>query len=112
MRTTLLDASAKLELLRVLATVMRVHMLTLQNVSLSEWMKQHVRHPQLRALLLMLARVTTYTNAPGIQSAALLVEILRKAPKVLYLDGGWQTLVNGLRRVSQLQAFALSPAHE
>ncbi len=101
MRTTLLDAPAKLELVRVLATAMRLNLLTLQNVSLSEWLEQHVRHPQLRALLLMLARVTTYTNAPGILSAALFVEILRKAPKVLYLDGGWQTLVNGLHRASQ-----------
>ncbi len=101
LRTTLLDAPAKLELIRVLASAMRANILTLQKVSVSEWLDQHVRHPQVRALLLMLARVATYTNAPDIQSASLLVEILRKVPKVLYLDGGWQTLVNGLRQTAE-----------
>lgn len=97
LRTTLLDVPAKLELLGLQAAVMSVNTLTLQHVSIAEWLGQHVRHPQLRALLLMFARVTTYSNAPEMQSAALFVEMLRKIPKVLYLDGGWQTLVDGLR---------------
>lgn len=101
MRTALLDAPAKLELLGLQAALMRVHLQTLQHVSVSEWLGQHIRNPQLRALLLMLARVTTYTNAPEIQSAALFVEMLRKIPKVLYLDGGWQTLVDGLRLAAE-----------
>ena len=101
LRTTLLDASAKLELLRVQATAMRINTLTLEKVSLSEWLEQHVRHPQVRALLLLLMRVTTYTNAPERLSAALFVDMLREVPKVLYLDGGWQTLVNGLRHAAQ-----------
>ena len=101
LRTTLLDASAKLELLGVLASALRADLLSLQKVSVSEWLKRHVRHPRVRALLLMLARVTTYTNAPELQSAALLIEMVRKVPNVLYLDGGWQTLVDGLRQVAQ-----------
>ncbi len=101
LRTTLLDAAAKLELMRIQASAMRVDMRTLEQVNLSEWLAQHVRHPQVRALLLILARVTTYTNAPEILSAALFVEILRKVPQVLYLDDGWQTLVNGLRQAAQ-----------
>lgn len=101
LRTTLLDVPAKLELLRLQAAVLGVNTLTLEQVSLSEWLGQHVRHPQLRALLLMFARTTTYSNAPEIQSAALFVELLRKIPKVLYLDGGWQTLVDGLRLAAE-----------
>jgi phytoene dehydrogenase-like protein len=100
-RTTLFDASAKLELLGVLANALRADLLALEKVSVSEWLKRHARHPQVRAFLLMLARVTTYTNAPELQSAALLVEMVRKVPKVLYLDGGWQTLVQGLRHVAE-----------
>jgi phytoene dehydrogenase-like protein len=101
LRTTLLDAPAKLELLGVLASAMRANPLALQKVCVSKWLKRHVRHPQVRALLLMLARLATYTNAPEMQSAALLVDMVRKAPNVLYLDGGWQTLVNDLRSVAQ-----------
>ena len=101
LRTTLFDASAKLELVGVLASALRADLLALQTVSVTEWLKQHVRHPQVRAFLLMLARVTTYTNAPELQSAALLVEMMRKVPNVLYLDGGWQTLVTGLRQIAE-----------
>jgi len=101
LRTTLFDAPAKLELLGVLASALRADLLALEKVSVSEWLKWHARHPQVRAFLLMLARVTTYTNAPELQSAALLVEMVRKVPKVLYLDGGWQTLVHGLCHVAQ-----------
>jgi phytoene dehydrogenase-like protein len=101
LRTTLFDASAKLELVGVLARALRADLLELQKVSVSEWLQRHVRHPQVRALLLMLARVTTYTNAPELQSAALLVEMVRNVPNVLYLDGGWQTLVHGLRQVAE-----------
>ena len=100
LRTTLLSAAAKLELMRIQAMAMRVNKHTLGRVSLSEWLAQHVRHSQLRALLLLFARVTTYTNAPEMLSAALFVEILRNYPKVLYLDGGWQTLVEGLRHAA------------
>jgi phytoene dehydrogenase-like protein len=101
LRTTLFDASAKLELVGVLASALRADLLELQTVSVSEWLQRHARHPQVRAFLLMLARVTTYTNAPEVQSAALLVEMVRKVPNVLYLDGGWQTLVTGLRQVAE-----------
>jgi phytoene dehydrogenase-like protein len=101
LRTSLLDAPAKLELVSVQARALRADLTALQMVSVSQWLNRHVRHPQVRALLLMLARVTTYTNAPELQSAALLVEMVRKVPNVLYLDGGWQTLVNGLRQVAQ-----------
>jgi phytoene dehydrogenase-like protein len=100
LRSTLLDVPAKLEMSRVLAAAMLANTQALQRMSLQEWLEQHVRHPQLRALLLMLARVTTYTDAPELLSAALFVDIMRKAPKVLYLDGGWQTLVDGLRQAA------------
>ncbi len=100
LRTTLLSAAAKLELARIQAMAMHVNTRALERVSLSEWLEQHVRHAQLRALFLLLARVATYTNAPEMQSAALFVEILRNSPKVLYLDGGWQTVVDGLRQAA------------
>jgi phytoene dehydrogenase-like protein len=101
LRTKLLDAPAKLELMRLEASALRVNTRTLERVSLSEWLEQHVRHQQLRALFLLFARVTTYTNAPELMSAALFVDMFRKVPKVLYLDGGWQTLVNGVRLAAQ-----------
>jgi phytoene dehydrogenase-like protein len=101
LRTRLLDAAAKLEMMRVMGIARRANLRALQRVSLQEWLERQVRHPQLRALLLAYARIATYTNAPELQSAALFVNMLRKVPHVLYLDGGWQTLVDGLRQTAQ-----------
>ena len=46
----------------------------------------------------MLGRVSCYANAPDLFSAQVLLQQLRYAlgKNVLYLDGGWQTLVAGL----------------
>src|ERR1043166_9028377 len=48
----------------------------------------------------MLARVATFTNDPRRQSAGAVIDQLQLALKgnVLYLDGGWQTIVDGLVR--------------
>ena len=53
-----------------------------------------------RQLLRMLVRVTTFTNDPERQSAGAAIEQLQLAIRgnVLYLNGGWQTIVDGLRR--------------
>src|SRR5258707_193462 len=50
----------------------------------------------------MLVRVTSFTNDPDRQSAGAAIEQLQLGIRgnVLYLDGGWQTIVDGLRRVA------------
>lgn len=50
----------------------------------------------------MTVRVTTFTNDPEHQSAGAAIEQLQLGLKgsVLYLDGGWQTIVDGVRRVA------------
>jgi phytoene dehydrogenase-like protein len=50
----------------------------------------------------MLVRVTTFTNDPDHQSAGAAIEQLQLglAGNVLYLDGGWQTIVDGIRRAA------------
>lgn len=54
-------------------------------------------------LLKMLCRVATYTNDSEVQSAGAALSQLQMAISggVIYLDGGWQTLVNGLVAVAQ-----------
>ena len=56
----------------------------------------------MRDAIASIARVTTYANSPDRSSAgATIAQIQRGAsPGVLYLDGGWQTLVDGLERAA------------
>ncbi len=101
MRTTIMDVPAKLEFGRLLAMVQLLDPQTLRGVSLQEWLEQQVHHPQVRQFLSAYARLTTYTNAPQIMDAGFFMTLLRKIPRVLYLDGGWQTLVDGLRQAAE-----------
>jgi len=71
----------------------------LQNVSLRDWLDQEVPHPHVRQFVLALARLTTYSHAPAMVSAGMILPLL--FAQVLYLDGGWQTLVDGLRQAAQ-----------
>lgn len=98
-RTTLLTPAAKVEFIRLFTSLNRIDLAHLHNISVHDWLERQVRHPQVRQFILALARLTTYTNAPQMLSAGLLIPLLNA--RVRYLDGGWQTLVDGLRQVAQ-----------
>ncbi|GHO63042.1 dehydrogenase [Ktedonobacter sp. SOSP1-52] len=94
-----LTDAAKAELIRVLGRVNHLNTEDLQERSLQEWLEEQVQHPQVRQFLLARARISTYTHAPDLLSAGLFLSLL--ATQVLYLDRGWQTLVDGLRQKAQ-----------
>jgi phytoene dehydrogenase-like protein len=111
--TGLFGLSAKLETGRLLAALGRIDPVPLQNVSLDAWLERDVRHPDVRRLLGALVRLSTYANAPAQHSAGAAIGQLQKAlaGNVLYLDGGWQVLVDGLRSAAEKAgAHILAPA--
>ncbi len=103
LRTELLAPSAKWEAGRVLLKLQLAKPESLAGTSLRTWLSREVRHESVRRLLEASARVVTYTNAPEQLSMGLFVEQLQQATKgkVIYVDGGWQTLVDGLEGVAQ-----------
>src|SRR5262249_27641514 len=96
--TSLFGLAAKLEAARLLATISKIDGIHLMNVSVREWLDQKISHDEVKDFVLAAFRVATYTNAPDLMSAGTAIEQLKKAfdKSVLYLDGGWQTLVDGL----------------
>lgn len=94
-----LGEAAGAELLRVLGRIQDLNTEELQERSLQEWLEEEVQHPQVRQFLLARARISTYTDAPDLLSAGLAFSLLNT--QVFYLDGGWQTLVDGLRHKAQ-----------
>ncbi len=98
LRTTLLDLGAKGAFARLFSTLKHADLAQLQRVSWQDWLERQVPHPRLRQFMLALARLTTYTNAPEMIPAGLVIPLLNA--QVRYLDGGWQTLVDGLRQVA------------
>jgi phytoene dehydrogenase-like protein len=91
------DATAALA--RFYSSLKGIRQEQLQNVSVRDWLDQEVLHPHVRQFVLALARLTTYSHAPAMVSAGMILPLL--FAQVLYLDGGWQTLIDSLRQVAQ-----------
>ncbi|HEV7733750.1 MAG TPA: FAD-dependent oxidoreductase, partial [Candidatus Binatia bacterium] len=91
--------AAKLETGRLLASLPRVDASALNGTTVAAWTATAIRHPDVRRFVLALFRLATYANAPDTLSAGVAVSQLQLAlaQNVEYLDGGWQTLVDGLR---------------
>jgi phytoene dehydrogenase-like protein len=100
--TGLLSLPAKLEFATLLSRIGSIDASQIQHETLEHWLSRSVRHERVRDIVKMLVRVTTFTNAPDVQSAGVAIEQLQLGTRgnVLYLDGGWQTIVDELRRVA------------
>src|SRR5947199_1641978 len=96
--TGLFGLSAKLEAMRWLASLAKIDAGSLMHVSLREWLDRHITHREVQDFLMAAIRIATYTNAPDLLSAGAALKQLQLAfaKSVLYLDGGWQTIVDGL----------------
>jgi phytoene dehydrogenase-like protein len=101
--TGLLGVSAKLEFARLLASIGRIDPAPLAATPVGDWLARTVRHDDVRALVAAFLRLATYTDDPARQSAGTAVRQLQLAlaKNVLYLDGGWQTLVDRLRAAAE-----------
>ena len=96
--TSLFGLSAKLEIAGLLAALPKIDARPLLDVPLRQWLESRLSDPTARELILALTRVTTYMNAPDVMSAGAVIDQLQKglSTGVLYLDHGWQVLVDGL----------------
>jgi phytoene dehydrogenase-like protein len=62
------------------------------------WLNEQKLRPRVRAAMEGLARVATYTNAPGLMAASAALDQMRLGGRgVIYADGGWSTIVAALR---------------
>ena len=96
--TGLFGLPAKLEAMRWLASLAKFDAHSLMRVSLREWLDRHITHREVQDFLVAAMRIATYTTAPDLMSAGAAIQQLQLAfaKGVLYLDGGWQTIVDGL----------------
>lgn len=98
LQTDLLNWRQKLRLGQLLFRLFRTKPDALTAETAANWITQQAPQPLLRQLVEMLGRTATYTHAPEQLSAQILIQQLQFAlqKNVLYLDRGWQTLVDGL----------------
>jgi phytoene dehydrogenase-like protein len=113
-RSPLLGVRAKLELIRMFATLSRVMPSTVAHLSTDEWLKRTFQYPEARRLIAAIARTFTYTSALDVVSAEVFVVRVQQTLKhpVQYIDGGWQTLVDALRhKATEAGARIMEGAH-
>ena len=98
LRTSLLTARQKAELLRTLAALWRASPATTDGRSLGQWLDARGVGGVVRQSTEALVRVASYANAPETFAAGPALANARAgiSPGVRYLDGGWQSLVDQL----------------
>jgi len=103
LRTDVLDAGDKLALVRLFVALGAAKPHALANTSVQGWLDRNVRRPQLRRLMTALARTFVYSTALDLVSTELFVEKFQRSLRhpIHYVDGGWSTLVDGLRAAAE-----------
>jgi phytoene dehydrogenase-like protein len=97
--TTLLGFGARVETGRLLARFSRIDSAPFARTSARLWLEREAGHPETRDLFAAFLRLATYAKDLERMSAGVAIRQLQMAIEgVLYLHGGWQTLVNGLAR--------------
>ena len=94
--TRLFSAAEKWQAARILQQLVGGR--TIAGESMEEWIERSARSPRVRQFVAMLVRVSTFAADQSRLSARAALDQYRRAAAhgVLYLDGGWQTLVAGL----------------
>jgi phytoene dehydrogenase-like protein len=72
------------------------------NITIGEWVREHLTDEMQRAAFLSYVNVLTYINAPERLPMSTVIEQVQLFfdGNVLYLDGGWRALVNQLRTIA------------
>ena len=99
LRSPLVGVRGKARLGGLLSRLGRVDPAPLARRTLASWLQEACPEPDARAVVASVARTATYSNDPEQVSAGAVVAQVQRAlgPGVLYLDGGWQRLVDGVR---------------
>lgn len=102
LRTPLLGTRGKVALARFQSRLKAAKPNTLADTTFADWLDAQHLPADARSLVEMLARVATYTNAPELASADMVVGQVQMAGAkgVRYLHGGWQTIVDHLARLA------------
>ncbi len=103
LRNRLLTIGDKIELARLFSMLPRLKAKSLAHISVQEWIERTIKHPQVRQLMASTARVFVYSAALDMVSAEIFVTKLQLSLKhpVHYVEGGWQTLIEGLHRTAE-----------
>ena len=95
--TGLLGTRAKLETAKLMFLFRRMKRFPEPGMPFRAWLDANTSSAEVRRLVVAIARLASYSAAPEELSAALTLQQLRLALRgVIYIDEGWQKIVDGL----------------
>lgn len=97
LRTGFLSATEKIAFLSLFTKIMRARPASLGRESARAWLDREVRNPRLHQMLSAFARTLTYCANLDLMSAEVFLQRVILSD-VRYIDGGWQSIVESLRR--------------
>jgi phytoene dehydrogenase-like protein len=107
--TSLFSLPAKIEAAKLLASIGKIDHELWMDRSAGEWVRTQISHEEVREFLFAVLRVSTYINDPERLSAGAAIGQVKKAfgKGVLYLDGGWQSLVDDLVQIAEREGVMI-----
>ncbi len=77
----------------------------------AQWLQRNVATEPARMLMAALFRLSTYSNEPERQSVRAVMQQLRMgASGVMYVDGGWQSLISSLEQLARAEGVEITEA--
>jgi phytoene dehydrogenase-like protein len=101
--TDLLSLADKVELMRLFSRMSRLNSADFRDVSVRQWLDTNTRRPRVNQLMTANAWTFVYSSALDLVSAEVFILKMQLGLRhpVIYIDGGWETLVQGLRTVAE-----------
>lgn len=94
-----LSWSGKVELMGLITKLGRIDTKSLAPVSVRQWIEKQIRDPMVRHILYAFIRASSYTQAPDQQCIGPVLNQVQRSFKkngVIYVQGGWQSIVDQL----------------
>jgi phytoene dehydrogenase-like protein len=102
LKSPFLSGRDKLDALRLFMALSTARPSAYPHLTFSEWVAERTQRPAVQRLLTTMARLITYIHdGDQVSADAVLAQFRLILPgNVYYLNGGWQTLVDGLRKAA------------
>lgn len=108
--TPLLNTKERMEWISVLVKIMRMNPEKLAEQTFQQWVRQVTHSKIVEETLYSLSRLATYCHAPERMSAKLTISSIKEAMGgVLYLDGGWGTIIDQLHNKAIQSGIHVKP---
>jgi protoporphyrinogen oxidase len=97
--SSLLTWKGKIVFSKLMLKIMKSNFDSIPQISLSNWAETEISDPMVRHIFYALCRLSTYNSAPTLQLAKPVLKQVKLGLNtgVLYVDGGWETIIQKLK---------------